>query len=153
MSMKRTQLRSKDLSDKIEKYPFSLTKKDTVELIEEGDLKVIYINKKPCFFYYEDKILPTLQLLQAQLLLKKIVVDMGAIKFIVGGADVMRPGIVSFDEAIEKDDIVVVVDQMHQKPLAVGIALFSSVDLKTMTKGKVIKTIHYVGDEIWKFEV
>ena len=124
-----------------------------IELIEDGNLKVVFINKKPAFFYYEEKLLPTLQLLQTTSLLKKIVVDMGAIKFIVGGADVMRPGIVSFDEAIVKDDVVVIVDQNHQKPLAVGIALFSAVDLKTLNKGKMIKTLHYVGDEIWKFVV
>ena len=157
--MKRTQLRSKDVNKLLKKYNLNFSKKDQVELIED-EFKIILINKLPSFFYYNNQLyphynnqlVPTLKYLQNNNLLKKVIVDMGAVKFIIGGADVMRPGIVELEEGINKDDLIVVVDQNNKKPLAVGIALLNSDDMRTATSGKVIKNIHYVGDQIWKFE-
>ena len=98
--------------------------------------------------------MPTLKLLQTHPgLLKKIVVDMGAVKFMVSGADVIRPGIKEIPETLEKEDFVVIVDQNNKKPLAVGVAQLNFEEMQKVTSGKVIKNIHYVGDEIWKFEV
>ncbi len=150
--MKRTQLRSKDVSKEVGSYGVEISKKDQVELIEDK-FKIILINKKPLFFNYGDKLVPTLKFLQENNVLKKITVDMGAVKFVVNGADVMRPGIVEVEEGIAKDEFIAVVDKNNKKPLAVGIALFSTEEMKTMNSGKVIKNIHYVGDELWKMEV
>ncbi len=150
--MKRTQLKSKEVSKELEQYTISISKKDQVELVED-QYKIILINKKPAFFYYHEKAVPTLKLLQENNVLKKITVDMGAVKFVVNGADIMRPGIVEIEEEITKDDFVVVIDKNNHKPLAVGIALFDSEEMQKMTSGKVIKNIHYVGDELWKMEV
>ena len=95
--------------------------------------------------------MPTLKLLQTYLgLLKKIVVDMGAVKFMISGADVMRPGIKEIAAGINKDDFVVIMDVNNHKPLAVGIAQLSGTEMQAATSGKVIKNIHYVGDELWK---
>ena len=107
------------------------------------------VNKQPWFFYYNDRIVPTLRLLQNKDLLKKVIVDMGAIKFVINGADIMRPGVVEIDEMITKEDFIVVVDVNNKKPLAVGIALLSGMEMKAATSGKVIKNIHYIGDELW----
>lgn len=150
--MKRTQLRSKDVSKEIEHFKVEISKKDQVELIED-QYKVILINKKPAFFYFNSKIVPTLKLLQERNILKKITVDMGAVKFVVNGADIMRPGIVEVEEGIAKEEFVSVIDKNNKKPLAVGIALYSSEEMKSMSSGKVIKNIHYVGDELWRMEV
>src|SRR3989344_2855127 len=150
--MKRTQLRSKDVSKEVEHYGIEISKKDQAELVEEQH-KVILLNKRSAFFYYQDKIVPTLKLLQERNVLKKITVDMGAVKFVVNGADIMRPGIVEIEDGIAKDEFVAVIDKNNQKPLAVGIALFSSEEMKKMTSGKVIKNIHYVGDELWRMEI
>lgn len=151
--MKRKQLKSKDLNKELEHYKLDISKKDKVELIEDEKVKLILVNKEPCFFYYQDKEVPTLKYLQTNNLLKKITVDMGAIKFVVNGADVMRPGITEVDEGIKKEEFIVVIDENNKKPLAVGIALFDSEEIRKMNSGKVIKNIHYVGDEIWRFEL
>jgi PUA domain protein len=45
---------------------------------------------------------------------------------------------------------VVVVDERHQKPLAVGIALYDSETLRNLKHGKTIKNIHWVGDDLWQ---
>ncbi len=152
--MKRTPLRIKEANEELQQYGVECSKKDIVEVVEDNSLKVLVINHEPAFFYHDNKLIPTLKYLQTQpLLLKKITIDMGAVKFIVNGADVMRPGITEIDEGIQKDDLVVIVDQNNKKPLAVGIALFNSEEMKAMPKGKAIKTIHYVGDEVWKVDV
>ena len=79
----------------------------------------------------------------------KIIVDMGAIKFVCNGATVMRPGIKSFTE-FEKDQIVCVVEESHNKFLAIGRALVSGKELSTMTKGEVVKNLHHVSDRFWE---
>ncbi len=82
-------------------------------------------------------------------LFPSVTVDMGAIKHICNGADVMRPGIVRMDE-FSKGAVVTVKDEKYSKYIAVGIALVSSSEAKEMSKGAVIQNMHYVGDELWK---
>jgi PUA-domain protein len=148
--MKRTQLKSKDVNKLLEKYNVNLSKKDQVELIED-EFRFIQINKKLSFFYHDNNPIPTLKYLQDHDCLKKITVDMGAVKFVINGADIMRPGITKIDDGIETNDYVVVIDENNKKPLAVGICLLNSEDLKKTKEGKHIKNIHYVGDKIWNY--
>ena len=141
----------KDLNERINVYGISLDPKgDKVEIV---DNKIVLVNDKPEFFFFEHDIyiLPTLKtVLSKNVTMKKVVVDMGAVKFVAGGADIMRPGIKEFDE-FQKNDFVVIVDEKNRKPLAIGQMQNSSEELKTITTGKVIKNIHFVGDKIWNF--
>ena len=75
---------------------------------------------------------------------------MGAIPYVCNGADVMSPGITGIDGDFNEGDLVIVKDEKHRKSLAVGVALVSSVDMMEMQKGKAVKSIHYVGDKLWK---
>jgi PUA domain protein len=79
----------------------------------------------------------------------KVVVDMGAVKFVTNGANVMRPGVRSFSGPFTKGDIMVVVDEKHGKALASGPALVDSSDAEKMEKGPVVKNLHYIGDKFW----
>ena len=124
-----------------------VNKKDFVQNIDD---KYLLVNKEPYFFYHEKKLVPTLKLLMKLDILRKVTVDMGAVKFVANGADIMRPGVVDIQSGIKAGDNVVIVDVNNKKPLAVGIALFSSEEISAYKTGRVIKTIHYVGDEIWK---
>lgn len=78
-----------------------------------------------------------------------VTVDMGAVKFMCDGANVMRPGIRSFSE-FEKGQLVCIVEESQKKFLAVGRALVPSSELQTMTKGVVIENLHYVSDKYWE---
>ena len=78
-----------------------------------------------------------------------VMVDMGAVKFMCKGANVMRPGIKKFSE-FEKDSIVCVIEESHHKFLAVGKTLVSSEEMENMEKGEVIKNIHYISDKFWE---
>lgn len=80
-----------------------------------------------------------------------VMVDMGAVKFMCNGANVMRPGIRTFME-FEKGQIVCIVEESQKKFLAVGRALVSSTELQTMTKGVAIENLHYVSDKYWEIK-
>ena len=140
----------KDINEKLQKLGLQdfITKKDRAEIIDDDNGKRLLVNGEETFFFLEDQIIPLLRFLLKQNILKQVVVDMGAVKFLTSGADVMRPGIVDFESGINQYDLVVVVDVNNKKPLSVGMMLFSGEEAKAMQKGKVIKNLHYVGDKV-----
>jgi len=125
-------------------------KKDQVMLAEVDHILLVVKDNLPYFFYHEGRLTPTLKLLLQKPFLKQVVVDMGAVKFVSSGADVMRPGIVELDRSIKKDELVVVVDQTHKKPLCIAKALFSGEEIIQMKQGRVLKSLHWVSDIVWK---
>jgi len=140
----------KSLNDQIQNT-FGLvvcfTKKDSVSVVDD---EYVFNGDLPSFFYKNGKLIPTLRLLLIKQFLKQIVIDKGAVRFIANGADVMRPGIVSADSAIQAGELIAIVDPVHGKPLAVGEALASGLDIMNSASGRSVKNIHYVGDDIWK---
>ncbi len=122
----------------------------TVDVIElETGLELIASNKRVFFLRTKGEILPTLKSIDA-IKPPSVVVDMGAVPHVVNGADVMGPGVVSADSKIREGDIVVVLDERHGKALAVGIALVAGDRIKAPS-GKVVKNLHHVGDNAWRF--
>jgi len=79
----------------------------------------------------------------------KVMVDAGAIKFVCNGANIMRPGIKSFTN-FQKDEIVCVAEETHNKFLAIGKALVSSDEMSNITKGETVKNLHYISDKYWE---
>ena len=125
-----------------------LNTKDNIRLIED-EQEIITKEGKPLFFKQDNTYIPLLKhLLQDYSFIKKATVDMGAVRFIVGGADVMAPGIVEADN-IQKGEIVCVIDVDNKKPLVVGKALMAGQEMVKATNGKGVKNIHYVGDDLW----
>jgi PUA domain protein len=80
-----------------------------------------------------------------------VTVDMGAVKFMCNGANVMRPGIRSFTE-FEKGQIVCIVEESQKKFLAVGRALVSSKEMEALSKGVVVENLHYISDKYWEIK-
>ncbi len=78
-----------------------------------------------------------------------VMVDMGAVKFVCNGANIMRPGITKFTE-FEKGQIVCVIEESQKKFLAVGISCASSSEMESSQKGEVIKNMHYISDRFWE---
>lgn len=144
----------KEIKKDLGEYGSFIGNKDTLELLESEDYDFILVNGEPYIIMIKDKPYPTLKAaLNENLGGKIVVVDMGAIRFVTNGADVMSPGIVEADETIEKDDIVLIVDETHNKPLAIGISLITGPEMVENDEGKAIKSIHHVGDEIWNLEI
>lgn len=123
-----------------------------LELVESEEAEFIFVDGEPLLFRTGGKIFPTVKgALKLAPSRRRVVVDPGAVKFIINGADVMGPGIVEADPAIKEGDLVIVVEQAHGKALAIGKALMDGKDMVGKS-GKAIKSIHYVGDELWKLE-
>jgi PUA domain protein len=76
---------------------------------------------------------------------------MGAVPYVCNGADVMAPGIVRVEGDFSKGTIVLVVDEKHGKPLALGEILYDAENAKSVRQGVVVKNVHWVSDKIWNF--
>lgn len=125
---------------------------DTVEIATYDEYKVLIINDQFDFFFHENHPFFTLKGLEKYAPKNGyVIVDMGAVRFVTNGADVMAPGIVDADVDIEEGQSVGVYDELHRKPLAIGVAVMNGDAMKATSSGKAVKTIHYVGDKLWYF--
>ena len=113
---------------------------DEAQIITGNGIKILKIN---------DDYLPFLSEIETLKKFPNVMVDMGAVKFMCKGANVMRPGIKKFTE-FEKDKLVCIIEESQQKFLAVGKAMVSSSELENMEKGEVIENIHYISDKFWE---
>lgn len=128
---------------------------DRIELVEtdRAGLSLFLVDKKPLIMDFRDHIFPTLRgALVYPFPQRRVTVDTGAVSFVVNGADVMRPGIVDITDDILAGHPLVIAEERHRKPIALGIAQMDAGEMKNRTSGKVIKNIHYVGDDIWNIE-
>ncbi len=123
--------------------------KPNVEVVESEAGNIYLINDKPLFFNLEKKVMPTLLFEDFVLRAPKIVVDMGAIPYVCNGADVMAPGIVRIEGEFGKGDLILVVDEKHRKPLALGESLTDAESIRNTKQGAVVKNLHFVSDKIW----
>ena len=110
------------------------------QIITGKGLKILKINEEYLPFLSETEILKKFP---------SVEVDMGAVKFMCKGANLMRPGIKKFTE-FEEGKLVCIVEETHHKFLAVGKAMVSSAELEKMEKGEVIQNIHYISDKFWE---
>ena len=139
----------KDINEQLKIFNFEFDKKDHVELFEDS-IKFLKLNGETYFLNIINTWVPCLKLLlKKEHLIPEIIVDMGAVKFVTSGADIMRPGIVSYPDNLLKDSVVVIKDVINHKPLAIGVSLMDSNTMCEITSGKAVKNIHYVGDEYW----
>lgn len=113
---------------------------DGVQIIMGQGIKILKIN---------DEYLPFLSETQMLEKFPHVTIDMGAVKFMCKGANVMRPGIKTHNE-FEKEKIVCIVEESQHKFLAVGKSLVASTELEKMEKGEVIKNMHYISDKFWE---
>ncbi len=107
---------------------------------------------KIILFETEGRLVPSLHgILKNIFSLPQVVVDMGAVRYVARGADIMAPGIRKVDTDLDVDDLVVIVDETHGKPLAIGYLIMKPNEILEVHKGKAIKSLHYVSDKIWNY--
>ena len=123
--------------------------KSNLEKVETEFGQLLLINGKPMFFQSNNVVFPILTAEDVFAQLPKAVVDMGAVRYVCNGADIMAPGIVRYEGEFSKGEIIVVLDEKHGKPLALGESLYSSIEVNNIKNGAIIKSWHYVGDKIW----
>ena len=128
-----------------------LGSKPRIEVNETEAAEIFILNGKPLLARSGGELFPTLAFEEVFPFISRIVVDMGAVPYVCKGADVMAPGVVSVKGEFEENDLLLVVDERHGKPLAIGVALFNSQVMKNMKHGKIVKNIHHVGDKLWNY--
>jgi PUA domain protein len=117
----------------------------------DSDVELVLVDGAPLVTYFDDEPFLTVRGANAHPPAKRVVtVDAGAVSFVSDGADVMRPGITDADSDIEAGDHVVVAEETHGKVLAVGRALTDGADM-VGDSGKVVESLHHVGDELYGF--
>ncbi|HEV8361261.1 MAG TPA: PUA domain-containing protein [Candidatus Thermoplasmatota archaeon] len=98
------------------------------------------------------KVAPTVRLLlECKPTLSYVTVDMGAVKFVNNGADIMGPGIVEADPALVEGGVCWVRDERNKRPLAIGQALVTGAAMPKQP-GKKVRNLQRVGDELWEWE-
>jgi PUA domain protein len=123
--------------------------KTQVEEAESPAAKIFFLHNKPLLTIFNNTLVPTLFSDEIVSKLPKIVVNMGAVPHLCNGADLMAPGVVRIEKDYRTNDYVVIVDELHKKPLAVAIALTDSSTARNTPRGKIARNIHYVGDILW----
>lgn len=152
---KRHRLRQKEIvsiSSRIDEVlgTKSFGPSDTVDMAEGPDFDVVFVDGKILGFLPGGEPFLTVRgLLRYGASKRYVTVDMGAVRYVYNGADVMGPGIVASDEGIRVGDLVWVRDERNLRPLAVGRAQVDGTALGRKEKGKAVTTIHHVGDRLW----
>lgn len=115
-----------------------------------GVARVYYLEGEPILVGLPDgDLLPFLTALEKfNLPLPRVIVDLGAVKPIASGADVMGPGVKEVEGSFKEGDLVAVVDEKFRAVIAVGRALRPSSEARE--RGKTIKNIHHAGDPLWR---
>jgi len=126
---------------------------EPIDRAEADSWQVILVKDKAIGFILGDRPFLTIRgLLALRPERLYVTVDMGAVKFVYNGADIMAPGVVDADRAIRVGDLVWVRDEKNRQPLAVGEALLTGDEMIAAESGKAVKSIHHVGDNLWKID-
>ena len=132
-------------------WKIKLPKQKNVRTHQMDEKRIIITGKDITAVKIDDDILPFLGDTSMLEKFPYVIVDMGAIKFVCKGANVMRPGITKFSD-FEKGEIVCIIEESQHKFLAVGKAEIPSKQLDETKKGEVIKNMHYISDIFWESE-
>eukprot|EP01117_Protostelium_nocturnum_P006659 TRINITY_DN2398_c0_g1_i1.p1 TRINITY_DN2398_c0_g1~~TRINITY_DN2398_c0_g1_i1.p1 ORF type:complete len:189 (-),score=63.70 TRINITY_DN2398_c0_g1_i1:53-619(-) len=134
-----------------------LPKKQQMHIAKcSNHITFITVDNEPLFFNERDgPYAPTLRLLHKYPnILPQVQVDRGAIKFVMGGANIMCPGLTSaggkLPDDIPEGAIVAVMAEGKQHALGVGLMKMSSKDIKAQNKGIGIDNLHFLNDGLWK---
>ena len=144
-----------DIADALESNLGVELTADSFEKVEfeDSDWNVVLVDGAPLVLYVDEEPFLTVQGANAHPPEKHVVtVDTGAISFVSDGADIMRPGITEADDDISEGDLVAINEETHGKFLAIGRAMADGDDM-VGESGKVVKSIHHVGDDLFEFSV
>jgi len=128
---------------------------DSYELVEiaDSEFDVVLVDGEPDVLYVDDEPFLTVRGANRHEPSTHVVtVDAGAVSFVSDGADVMRPGIVEADEDVSEGDLVAIAEEAHGKVLAIGRSRVDGGDMAG-DSGKVVDSVHHVGDDLFEFVV
>ena len=132
-----------------EKWKITLPKIKTLRFHHVDDDAQVITGDGITAIKIDDNMLPHLAEIEILKKFPAITVDMGAIKFVCKGANIMRPGITKLDD-FNDGEIICVVEESNNKFLSVGIAKMSSDKANSTKTGMVLNHLHYISDKFWE---
>ena len=131
----------------------SFTVKQTVDMGEAPDFNVLFVDGALLGMVVDGTPFLTIRgILKYGATKRFITVDMGAVKFVANGADIMGPGIVEAEASIVEGSLVWIRDERNNRPLAIGRTIVPADELGRKPKGKAVLSLHHVGDKLWALE-
>lgn len=87
-------------------------------------------------------------------ILPKFTVDRGAVPFILGGANIMAPGLTNTPKGSAMDDVpadsvVAVMVAGKEHAIAIGVTSMSSAEIREVNKGSAVENTHWLNDGLW----
>jgi len=122
----------------------------------EDNVQLLLVGGEILFF--QDKgigpWMPTLRLLHKYpSMMKRMRVDKGAIRFVLGGANIMCPGFTSKGgemlEPVEEGEPVAIYAEGKEHAMALGVTKKSTVAIARDNKDMAVETVHYIGDGLF----
>ena len=151
------------LSQIVEQYPALedcidtlLPKGNLVVGKAEDNVQLLLVGGEILFF--QDKgigpWMPTLRLLHKYpIMMQRMQVDKGAIRYVLGGANIMCPGFTSaggaMPEAVEEGQPVAIYAEGKEHAMALGVTKKSTADIAKDNRGVAVETVHYIGDGLF----
>ena len=132
-----------------EKWKIDIPKIKNLKVYEIDNYTQLITGKEIKILKIKDEYLPFLSETSTLEKFPFVQVDMGAVKFMCKGANLMRPGIKKFSE-FSQNDIVCIIEESQNKFLAVGKSEVDSSELENMEKGEVLRNLHYISDKAWE---
>ncbi|KAK4688889.1 malignant T-cell-amplified sequence, partial [Tremellales sp. Uapishka_1] len=134
-------------------------KKDALGLTKCHDrISIFTVQSVPLFFqHFDGPYIPTLKLLhQYPTMLPHVGIDRGAIKFLLAGANMMAPGLLSaggsLPDGLPIDSIVAIHAEGKEHACGIGKLTASSEDIRKAAKGVAVEVICWIGDDLWKVD-
>ncbi|BEI84711.1 hypothetical protein CcaverHIS002_0501120 [Cutaneotrichosporon cavernicola] len=121
-------------------------------------ITIYTVHSVPIFFnHFDGPFIPTLRVLHRYpALLPHVQIDRGAIKFLLAGANMMAPGLLSkggiLPEGLAKDAIVAIHAEGKEHACGIGRMSASSDEIRKSGKGVAVEVVCWVGDDFWKIK-
>lgn len=151
------------VSQIVEQYPAlangidsMLPKKQLTVAKVSDNIQLIAVNNEVLFYNQRDgPFFPTLKLVHKYpKMMPRMQVDQGAIRFVLGGANIMCPGFTSpggdMSVPLGVDQPVAIYAEGKQQALAIGLTKMSTEEIKTVNKGIAVENVHYLMDGLWQ---
>ena len=85
-------------------------------------------------------------------ILPKYQVDRGAVPYVLGGANIMAPGLTSAGGSMEDvpaESVVAVMCQGKEHAIAIGVTAMSTEQIRSVNKGNAVENTHWLNDGLW----
>lgn len=125
----------------------------------QDGVQLIVVNNEVVFFNDRDgPYFPTLKILHMYpSMMNRMQVDKGAIRFVLGGANIMCPGFTSpggsLPVELDAEQPVAIYAEGKTHAMAVGITKMSTAQIRSVNRGIAVETVHFLNDGLWVTKV